>query len=64
VLVDGTLVRPISSAAALHGQIARKGEKTPIQASGRWHVERDSHPESLDPLPVGHPTSTPFLKTA
>ena len=24
----------------LHGQIAHKGEKAPIQASGRWHVER------------------------
>ncbi|MDX3578459.1 IS5 family transposase [Streptomyces sp. FL07-04A] len=24
----------------LHGQIAHKGEKTPIQASRRWHVER------------------------
>ncbi|GGW13421.1 hypothetical protein GCM10018980_72280 [Streptomyces capoamus] len=26
--------------AALHGRIARKGEKAPIQASQRWHVER------------------------
>lgn len=24
----------------LHGQIAHKGEKAPIQASGRWHIER------------------------
>jgi transposase len=24
----------------LHGQIVHKGEKAPIQASGRWHVER------------------------
>jgi transposase len=24
----------------LHGQIARKGQKAPIQATGRWHIER------------------------
>jgi hypothetical protein len=24
----------------LHGKIARKGEKAPIQAGQRWHVER------------------------
>jgi Transposase DDE domain len=24
----------------LHGEIARKGEKAPIQATHRWHVER------------------------
>ena len=24
----------------LHGEIAHKGEKAPIQASQRWHVER------------------------
>ncbi|MFC8208239.1 MULTISPECIES: transposase [Streptomyces] len=28
------------SARKLHGRIARKGKKTPIQASQRWHVER------------------------
>jgi len=80
----------------LHGQIAHKGVKAPIQASGRWYVERTNawhnafnrpqrcyerreqvidaffdfagaiitvpDPESPDPPPRGHPTSTPPMK--
>ena len=37
-----TRARPatLSAERGLHGEIAHKGEKAPIQASQRWHVER------------------------
>jgi transposase len=37
---DSGKTRDELAARGLHGQIARKGEKAPIQASSRWHVER------------------------
>ncbi|GAA1502238.1 IS5-like element ISCgl6 family transposase [Kitasatospora kazusensis] len=37
---DSDKTRTELSARNLHGRIARKGEKAPIQASQRWHVER------------------------
>ena len=32
--------RTLLADRGLHGEIAHKGEKAPIQASRRWHVER------------------------
>jgi transposase len=37
---DSDTTRILLSKRGLYGQIARKGEKAPIQASRRWHVER------------------------
>ncbi|OQD52012.1 IS5 family transposase [Streptomyces phaeoluteigriseus] len=37
---DSDTTRALLSERGLHGRIARKGEKAPIQASQRWHVER------------------------
>jgi transposase len=37
---DSNTTRTTLDARSLHGQIAHKGEKAPIQASQRWHVER------------------------
>ena len=37
---DSDRTRTELAARSLHGRIAHKGEKTPIQASQRWHVER------------------------
>lgn len=37
---DSNKTRDELADRGLRGQIARKGEKAPIQASGRWHVER------------------------
>ncbi|SCF86716.1 hypothetical protein GA0115254_120114 [Streptomyces sp. Ncost-T10-10d] len=37
---DSAVTRTLLGERRLHGQIARKGEKAPIQAGGRWHVER------------------------
>jgi transposase len=37
---DSDKTRALLSERGLHGRIARKGEKAPIQASQRWHVER------------------------
>jgi transposase len=37
---DSGKTRDTLTARGLHGQIARKGEKAPIQAGQRWHVER------------------------
>jgi transposase len=37
---DSAGTRTLLGERRLHGQIARKGEKAPIQAGGRWHVER------------------------
>jgi transposase len=37
---DSGKTRTTLEERGLHGQIAHKGEKAPIQASQRWHVER------------------------
>lgn len=37
---DPDKTRALLSERGLHGRIAHKGEKAPIQASQRWHVER------------------------
>jgi IS5 family transposase len=37
---DSEATRALLDARGLHGRIARKGEKAPVQANGRWHVER------------------------
>lgn len=37
---DSDKTRALLSERGLHGRIAHKGEKAPIQASQRWHVER------------------------
>ncbi|MET8536818.1 IS5 family transposase [Streptomyces sp. NPDC005065] len=37
---DSDKTRTLLSEHGLHGRIAHKGEKAPIQASQRWHVER------------------------
>jgi transposase len=37
---DSGKTRDTLAQRGLRGQIAHKGEKAPIQASGRWHVER------------------------
>ncbi|MFJ2559225.1 MULTISPECIES: IS5 family transposase [unclassified Streptomyces] len=37
---DSDKTRALLDERGLHGQIAHKGEKAPIQASQRWHVER------------------------
>lgn len=37
---DSAKTRTSVAERGLHGQIARKGVKAPIQASRRWHVER------------------------
>ena len=37
---DSGKTRQTLTERGLHGQIAHKGEKAPIQASRRWHVER------------------------
>jgi transposase len=37
---DSDKTRTTLGDRGLHGRIARKGEKAPIQASRRWHVER------------------------
>ncbi|MGP4091483.1 IS5 family transposase [Streptomyces sp. KR55] len=37
---DSDTTRTLLSERGLHGRIAHKGEKAPIQASQRWHVER------------------------
>ena len=37
---DSSKTRTELAGRGLHGQIAHKGEKAPIQASQRWHVER------------------------
>ena len=37
---DSDKTREELASRDLHGQIAHKGEKAPIQASGRWHAER------------------------
>ncbi|GAA1329638.1 hypothetical protein GCM10009647_068380 [Streptomyces sanglieri] len=37
---DSNTTRVLLNERGLHGRIAHKGEKAPIQASQRWHVER------------------------
>jgi transposase len=37
---DSDTTRALLDERDLHGRIAHKGEKAPIQASQRWHVER------------------------
>ncbi len=37
---DSDTTRALLSERGLHGHIAHKGEKAPIQASRHWHVER------------------------
>lgn len=37
---DSDNTRTLLAGRGLHGRIAHKGEKAPIQASRRWHVER------------------------
>jgi len=37
---DSDKTRDLLDERGLHGRIAHKGEKAPIQASRRWHVER------------------------
>ncbi|MFJ2191333.1 IS5 family transposase [Kitasatospora sp. NPDC087861] len=37
---DSNKTRALLDERGLHGRIAHKGEKAPIQASERWHVER------------------------
>ncbi|MFJ2203631.1 IS5 family transposase [Streptomyces violaceusniger] len=37
---DSDTTRALLNERGLHGRIAHKGEKAPIQASQRWHVER------------------------
>ncbi|MFD4863094.1 IS5 family transposase [Streptomyces atratus] len=37
---DSDKIRAVLAERGLHGRIAHKGEKAPIQASQRWHVER------------------------
>jgi len=37
---DSDTTRALLAERGLHGRIAHKGEKAPIQASQRWHVER------------------------
>lgn len=37
---DSGKTRDTLAERGLHGEVARKGEKAPIQASRRWHVER------------------------
>jgi transposase len=37
---DSDKTRALLNERGLHGRIAHKGEKAPIQASRRWHVER------------------------
>src|SRR4030081_1848750 len=94
---DSGKTRDELAGRGLHGQIAHKGEKAPIQASQRWQVERTNAwhnafnrlqryerrehiidaffdladtiitvrsliRKALDPLPMGHPTSTSPMK--
>jgi transposase len=37
---DSGNTRDTLTERGLHGEIARKGDKAPIQATQRWHVER------------------------
>ncbi len=37
---DSDKTRALLNERGLQGHIARKGEKVPVQASQRWHVER------------------------
>ncbi|MFJ7059628.1 IS5 family transposase [Streptomyces microflavus] len=37
---DSNKIRALLDERGLHGRIAHKGEKAPVQASRRWHVER------------------------
>lgn len=37
---DSDKTRALLNARGIHGRIAHKGEKAPILASRRWHVER------------------------
>lgn len=37
---DSGKTRDLLAERGLRGRIARKGEKAPVQASQRWHVER------------------------
>src|ERR1700710_47093 len=37
---DSQVTRDLLEARSLHGEIAHKGDKAPIQAGQRWHVER------------------------
>ncbi|KOX11482.1 IS5 family transposase [Streptomyces sp. NRRL B-3648] len=37
---DSDITRALLDARGLQGQIAHKGEKAPVQATGRWQVER------------------------
>ncbi len=37
---DSAVTRDLLAERGLHGEIAHKGNKAPIQASRRWHVER------------------------
>jgi IS5 family transposase len=40
---DSARSRRLLDERGLHGRIAHKGTKTPVQATRRWHVER-THP--------------------
>jgi transposase len=37
---DSDTTRALLNQRGFHGRVARKGEKAPLQASRRWHVER------------------------
>jgi IS5 family transposase len=48
---DSGKTRDTLAERGLRGQIAHKGEKAPIQASRRWHVERTSPTRSSPSVP-------------
>ncbi len=52
---DGQPVRTVLAAHGMVGEIAPKGERTPIQIGKRWVTD----PASPDALPLGRPTHHP-----
>ena len=46
---DSAKTRDTLTERRLHGEIAHKGEKAPIQATRRWHVERTNAWHNLPP---------------
>ena len=69
---DSHKTRQTLTERGLRGQIAHKGEKAPIQASQRWHVERTRHghrraqpdPASMDDSPLGRTPEPPTMTHA
>lgn len=64
---DSDTTRALLNERGLHGRIARKGEKAPIQASRRWHVERThawQNPSTGSPVAAsGVPSSSTHFST-